>query len=63
MTRVLAKDWKPRMAAVPVSPEVAVKITIPLWSSEFSKAVFIKRGRHCKATSLKARVGPWKSSR
>ena len=44
------------IAAEPVSPEVAPKITTFL--SIFSEALFRSPARSCIATSLKAKVGP-----
>ena len=54
---------KPASAALPVSPEVAV--TIMMLSAGVSEVLPVRamrRGSICKATSLKALVGPWKSS-
>ena len=46
---------------MPVSPEVAVTI-ITRPSPSASPARAMSRGSICRATSLKALVGPWKSS-
>ena len=50
---------KPAIAAEPVSPEVAVRISTRLPCA----AAVMKTGSTERATSLKAPVGPWKSSR
>ncbi len=54
---------KPTMAAFPVSPDVAVKMTILFSKPCFLAAVVIKYGKIDKAMSLKAIVEPWKSSK
>ena len=50
---------KPAIAAEPVSPEVAVRISTRLPCA----AAVMKTGSTERATSLNAPVGPWKSSR
>ena len=57
---VVSRPLKASMAADPVSPEVAptTVIRLPFAASTWSKS----RARICIATSLKASVGPWKSS-
>ena len=55
---------KPASAALPVSPEVAVRIMIFSSASPPAGVVrAMKRGRICRATSLNAEVGPLNSSR
>ena len=49
---------KPLIDADPVSPEVAVRITVLFVLLFFFNAFSIKRGSIVKATSLKANVGP-----
>ena len=51
------------MAALPVSPLVAVRMRISSSTPHFSRAAVMSRGSMDKATSLKALVGPRKSSR
>ena len=53
----------PAMAAFPVSPDVAVRITISSVIWFFLAATVIKCGRIESAMSLKAIVLPWNSSR
>ena len=60
MIRVPDTSWKPSSAALPVSPEVAVRITIP--DPSCLAAALTSRGSTDRATSLKALVGPWYSS-
>ena len=56
----LAQPETPSIAAEPVSPDVAPTIVTrsPRAASTWSKS----RPTSCSATSLKASVGPWKSS-
>ena len=54
---------KPAKAAFPVSPDVAVRITISFFTWFFFALVVIKYGRMESAISLNAIVAPWKSSR
>ena len=54
---------KPAMAALPVSPDVAVRITISFLTLFFFAAVVIRCGRMESAISLNAMVAPWNSSR
>ena len=63
MISVPGTSWKPAIAALPVSPEVAVRITIFLSSPFFFAAVVMRYGRMESAISLKAIVDPWNSSR
>ncbi len=56
----LARPLKASMAALPVSPEVAPTMVMRL-PLRFSDRC-IRRESTCMATSLKAKVGPWKSS-
>ena len=49
------------MAADPVSPLVAPKITI--FFPNFSEAAFRNLPKSCMATSLNASVGPWNNSK
>ena len=51
----------PAMAALPVSPEVAPRMFMkpPVRASTYSNRL----PSSCRATSLKASVGPWNSSR
>ena len=53
---------KPSKAAFPVSPEVAAKIKIFLFSFCFSLLNKSKYGNKDKAKSLKASVLPWNNS-
>ena len=61
MIRVPDTSWKPSSAALPVSPEVAVRITTSPAPSCLAAAL-TSRGSTDRATSLKALVGPWYSS-
>ena len=63
MIRVPGTFRKPSMAALPVSPLVAVKMSISSVTPHFSRAEVISTGSMERATSLKALVGPRKSSR
>ena len=54
---------KPAIAAFPVSPDVAVKMTISFFTPFFFAAVVIRCGRMESAMSLNAIVAPWNSSR
>ena len=54
---------KPAIAAFPVSPEVAVRITISFFTLFFFAEVVRRCGRIESAMSLNAIVAPWKSSR
>ncbi len=56
----LAQSFTPSIAAEPVSPLVAptIVIRLPCWASTVSNM----RPTSWSATSLKASVGPWKSS-
>ena len=51
------------MAAFPVSPDVAVKITISFFTLFFLAEVVSKCGKIDNAISLKAIVFPWNNSR
>ncbi len=53
---------KPSIAALPVSPDVAVRIRISSLTPHFSFAAVIRRGSMESATSLNALVGPRNSS-
>ena len=53
----------PARAAFPVSPLVAVRITISFFALFFFAAVVMRYGRIESAISLKAIVAPWYSSR
>ena len=53
---------KPSMAALPVSPLVAVRIRISSSTPHFSREAVINRGSILSATSLKALVEPRNSS-
>ena len=59
-TSMLARRWKARATALPVSPEVATRITAfrPSPASSSSMAAAWKQA----PKSLKAQVGPWNSS-
>ena len=50
------------MAAPPVSPLVAPTTVMPLLDWSFLRKSSKRLPRNCRATSLKAKVGPWKSS-
>ena len=50
------------MAALPVSPEVAVRMTTSPFMPSALAAATMRRGRTLRATSLKAEVGPRYSS-
>ena len=63
MIRVPGTLQKPSIAALPVSPEVAVRIMISSVKPHLPFAAVIRRGSIESATSLKALVGPRKSSR
>ena len=54
---------KPARAALPVSPDVAVRITISLSMLFFLAAVVIRYGSIDRAISLNAIVLPWNSSK
>ena len=58
--RALELDDSGRVAAEPVSPEVA-PITVMCWP-DWARKRSNTRPSACRATSLKASVGPWKSS-
>ena len=60
--RVPGTSWKPSMAALPVSPEVAVRMTTSPFMPSALAAATMSRGSTLSATSLKALVGPWYSS-
>ena len=53
---------KPAIAAEPVSPDVAVTIMMRSAPPSLAEVRAIRRGSICRATSLKALVGPPKSS-
>ena len=53
----------PAKAAFPVSPDVAVKITISFFTLFFLADVTSKCGRIDHAISLNAMVAPWNNSR
>ena len=59
-TETASRPRKASIAAAPVSPEVAARIVAvrPRLRNAASK----RRATICSAKSLKARVGPWKSS-
>ena len=63
MISVPGTSANPAMAALPVSPDVAVKMTILLSTPCFLADVVSKYGKIERAISLKAIVEPWKSSR
>ena len=63
MIRVPGTSAKPAMAALPVSPEVAVSMTIFRSSWFFLAETVIRWGRMDRAISLKAMVDPWNNSR
>ena len=63
MIFVPGTSQKPSIAALPVSPDVAVRIMISSSTPSFSFDAVIRRGSIESATSLKALVGPRKSSR
>ena len=63
MILVPGTSAKPAIAAFPVSPEVAVRITISFFAWFFFAAVVIRYGRIESAMSLNAIVFPWNSSR
>ena len=60
--RVPGTSQKPSSAALPVSPLVAVSTAISSRAPALSREAVIRRGRSESATSLKALVGPRKSS-
>ena len=60
--RVPGTSLKPSRAALPVSPEVAVRMTASFPPPAFCRAVVRKWGKICRAMSLKAQVGPCQSS-
>ena len=62
MILVPATSRKPSSAALPVSPEVAVRIHIFLSGITLAAETAINRGRSWRAMSLKAQVGPCHSS-
>ena len=62
MIFVPATSQKPSIAALPVSPEVAVRIKISSSTPHFFFAAVIRCGSIESATSLKALVGPRNSS-
>ena len=53
----------PARAALPVSPDVAVRMTISFFTPFFFADVVRSYGRSESAISLNAIVDPWKSSR
>ena len=53
----------PASAAFPVSPDVAVRITISFFTPFFFAYVVRRYGRIERAISLNAIVEPWNSSR
>ena len=53
----------PSRAALPVSPEVATKITTLCFSPVLAIALVRTWGKSCKAISLKAEVGPCHNSK
>lgn len=63
MIFVLSTSLKPSNAALPVSPLVAVKISMSFLSLTFVKAVLVSCGKSDNPTSLKALVGPLNNSR
>ena len=63
MISVPGTSAKPAIAALPVSPDVAVKITILLSTPCFLADVVKRYGKIDNAMSLNAIVDPWKSSR
>ena len=63
MMRVPGTSRKPSMAALPVSPLVAVRMRIWSVTPHFSRAAVMSTGSMDRATSLKALVGPRKSSK
>ena len=62
MIFVPGTSQKPSMAALPVSPLVAVRIRMSSVTPHFSFAAVISRGSIDSATSLNALVGPRNSS-
>ena len=58
MILVPGTSANPAMAALPVSPEVAVRITISFFTWFFLAAVVIRCGRIDNAISLNAIVAP-----
>ena len=54
---------KPAKAAFPVSPDVAVKITISFFTLFFFAEVVNKCGKIESAISLNAIVAPWNNSK
>ena len=62
MIFVPGTSWKPSRAALPVSPEVAVRITISSSMSSMPRALVMSCGSMESATSLNADVGPRNSS-
>ena len=60
--RVPGTSWKPSSAALPVSPLVAVRITISSFTPSTSFAAVMSLGSTDSATSLNAEVGPRNSS-
>ena len=63
MMPVPSTSAKPARAAFPVSPEVAVRMMIFSFRLFFFAEVTIRYGSMESAISLKAKVGPWNSSR
>ena len=63
LPHLLITAANPASAAFPVSPEVAVRITISFLTLFFLAAVIRRCGRMDNAISLKAIVGPWNNSR
>ena len=61
--RVPGTSAKPARAALPVSPDVAVSITISFLTSFFLADVVSKCGNIDKAISLNAIVAPWNNSK
>ena len=59
-TEAWCEDLKASMAAPPVSPLVAPTMVARV--RRLASAQSIRRASSCIATSLKASVGPWKSS-
>ena len=63
MISVPGRSLKPSRAALPVSPEVAVRMQIFLLMPVFLTEAVMRCGSICRATSLNAHVGPCQSSR
>ena len=62
MILVPSTSANPASAAFPVSPDVAVRITISFFTSFFFAEVVIRCGRIDNAISLNAIVAPWNNS-